>query len=83
MRRSGRARYGAAAVAGYRSLSVSFPRSALSQRDSRIGPFYKLRVDDGSPAVEQAFTGALQQRSEQGLLAAEVAVHGRARDADR
>ena len=34
---------------GYRSLSVSFPRSALSQRDSRIGPFYKLRVDDGSP----------------------------------
>lgn len=36
-------------VAGYRSLSVSFPRSALLQRDSRIGAFYKLRVDDGSP----------------------------------
>lgn len=35
-------------AAGYRSLSVSFPRSALSQRDSRIGAFYKLRVDDGS-----------------------------------
>lgn len=34
---------------GYRSLSVSFPRSALSQRDSRIGAFYKLRTDDGSP----------------------------------
>ncbi|MBB1623969.1 helix-turn-helix domain-containing protein [Achromobacter sp. UMC71] len=34
---------------GYRSLSVSFPRSALSQRDSRIEPFYKLRVDDGTP----------------------------------
>lgn len=34
--------------AGYRSLSVSFPRSALSQRDSRIGAFYKLRTDDGS-----------------------------------
>ena len=36
-------------ASGYRSLSVSFPRSALSQRDSRIGAFYKLRVDDGSP----------------------------------
>ncbi|WZB69591.1 helix-turn-helix domain-containing protein [Achromobacter xylosoxidans] len=35
--------------AGYRSLSVSFPRSALSQRDSRIGAFHKLRIDDGSP----------------------------------
>ncbi|MGB3434358.1 helix-turn-helix domain-containing protein [Achromobacter sp.] len=36
-------------AAGYRSLSVSFPRSALLQRDSRIDAFYKLRVDDGSP----------------------------------
>ncbi|EHK62769.1 helix-turn-helix domain-containing protein [Achromobacter arsenitoxydans] len=36
-------------ASGYRSLSVSFPRSALSQRDSRIGAFYKLRTDDGSP----------------------------------
>ncbi|WMD19306.1 helix-turn-helix domain-containing protein [Achromobacter seleniivolatilans] len=36
-------------ASGYRSLSVSFPRSALSQRDSRIGAFYKLRADDGSP----------------------------------
>lgn len=34
---------------GYRSLSVSFARSALSQRDSHVGAFYKLRVDDGSP----------------------------------
>ena len=39
----------AVGASGYRSLSVSFPRSALSQRDSRIGAFYKLRVDDGSP----------------------------------
>jgi len=36
-------------AAGYRSLSVSFPRSALAQRDSRVGAFHKLRVDDGSP----------------------------------
>ena len=28
---------------------MSFPRSALSQRDSRIGAFHKLRIDDGSP----------------------------------
>lgn len=35
--------------AGYRSLSVSFPREALSLRDPRVGPFYKLRIDDGSP----------------------------------
>ncbi len=34
---------------GYRSLSISFPRSALSQRDSRVGAFHKLRIDDGSP----------------------------------
>ncbi len=36
-------------LSGYRSLSVSFPRSALSQQDSRIGAFHKLRIDDGSP----------------------------------
>ncbi|MGE8691401.1 MAG: helix-turn-helix domain-containing protein [Achromobacter sp.] len=34
---------------GYRSLSISFPRSALAQRDSRIGAFHTLRIGDGSP----------------------------------
>ncbi len=34
---------------GYRSLSVSFPRSALAQRDARLESFYKLRVDGGAP----------------------------------
>lgn len=34
---------------GYRSLSISFPRSALAQRVARLESFYKLRVDDGAP----------------------------------
>lgn len=34
---------------GYRSLSISFPRTALAQRTSRLESFYKLRLDDGSP----------------------------------
>jgi AraC-like DNA-binding protein len=38
-------------AAGYRSLSISLPRAALSQRDSRLGLFYKLRADDSSPRV--------------------------------
>lgn len=37
--------------AGYRSLSISFPRAVLQQRDPHVGPFYKLRADDGSPRV--------------------------------
>ncbi|OZI72382.1 AraC family transcriptional regulator [Bordetella genomosp. 12] len=35
--------------AGYRSLSISFPRAALAQRVGRLESFYKLRIDDGAP----------------------------------
>jgi AraC-like DNA-binding protein len=34
---------------GYRSMSISLPRTALLQRDPHIGPFYNLPPDDGSP----------------------------------